>query len=355
MNLEQQFERLVTTLRLIEHEPWKWDVPRLELEFDVGSATVERDIRILRQWGIIKRENGYFAIEDMKAIPVILTPMESLAVVLAWSLVGEKIGIPFTNDIHTATAKIRAALPESMGSMIRGIQKRLTVGVNFVRDIDPETLHTISIAISNRTLLDIAYYETSQDELVNRRVCPYGLTFRFGSWYMIAYSHREHDVRTFNVARIHAIRTVNDSFEYPRDFDVEKYLRRAWRIQAHEGEEHVVLRFDKSIAPWIAGCTFHPNQKVSIEKDGSARFEVTVAGVYEIKHWVLNYGDKVEVMEPESLRTSVAETYRRMAAMYTSHRKSRLREPGAVPNAADDLQSAGQRKVSAAGFFGGQR
>ena len=82
LTLEEQFYRLIKTLQLIEREPWEWDVAGLELEFGVGRATVERDIRILRQWGTIQRRGGSFAVKDLKFLPTGFTPSEALALVL---------------------------------------------------------------------------------------------------------------------------------------------------------------------------------------------------------------------------------------------------------------------------------
>ena len=42
----------------------------------------------------------------------------------------------------------------------------------------------------------------------------------------------------------------------------------------------------------------------------------TVAGVIEIRLWVLSWGDDVEVLEPASLRADVAATHARAAARY---------------------------------------
>jgi len=330
MTLEEQFARLIRTLQLIEREPWQWDVAGLELEFGVGSATIERDIRILRHWGTVKRKGGYFAIKEMKFLPTSFTASEALALVLAGSIAADRIGMPPTDAIRTALRKIDATLPEQVDATIKKMQKRVSVGVNLIRECNAETLDRISKAISNHNPLDITYYVALRDEVTKRRVNPYGLTFRFGAWYVIGYCHLRQDVRTFGVDRIRAIRTVNDHFKYPKDFDLEEYLERGWQLQADASQEHVVLRFDKSIAAWIVGCKFHPHQKISMERDGSVLFEVTVAGVDEIKHWILSYGDKVEVLGPESLRASVADSCSRMARMYALESEPALGKPQAV-------------------------
>lgn len=316
MTLEEQFARLIRTLQLIEREPWKWDVAALELEFGVGRATVERDIRVLRQWGTIQRKKGCFAIRDMKFLPSSFTASEALALVLAGSMAAERIGMPPTEAMQSALRKIDTSLTEQVDFMIKKMRKRVSIGVNLIRDCNSETLDTISKAISSHNPIDITYYVAARNEITKRRVNPYGLTFRFGSWYIIGYCHLRQDVRTFGVDRIRSLRLVNDHFRYPEDFELEGYLERGWSLQADAQQENIVLRFAKEVTPWIAGCRFHPQQKTVVQPDGSTLFEVTVAGVDEIKHWILGFGDKVEVLKPDSLRASVAATAQGMARMY---------------------------------------
>jgi predicted DNA-binding transcriptional regulator YafY len=45
---------------------------------------------------------------------------------------------------------------------------------------------------------------------------------------------------------------------------------------------------------------------------------LTVAGIVEIRPWILSWGDGVEVLEPPELREAVAGAVRRAAARYPS-------------------------------------
>ena len=316
MTLEEQFARLIKTIQLIEQEPWQWDVPGLELEFGVGRATVERDIRILRQWGTIQRRDGKFALKDMKFLPSAFTASEALALVLAGSIVAKRIGLPPSDAMHSALKKIDSFLPDQVDSHIKRIRKRVSVGINLVREFSSEFLDTISKAIMSHNPIEITYYVPMRNELTKRRVEPYGITFRFGAWYVIGHCHLRDEIRTFGIDRIRTIKVINDHFKYPKDFVLEEYLERGWSLQADAQQERIVLRFSRDVTPWVSTCKFHPNQQFTINPDGTSNFEITVAGVEEIRHWVLGFGDQVEVLEPSSLRESIADVYRGMARVY---------------------------------------
>jgi len=316
LTLEEQFYRLIKTLQLIEREPWEWDVAGLELEFGVGRATVERDIRILRQWGTIQRRDGLFAVKDLKFLPTGFTPSEALALVLAGSTIAERIAMPPTDAMRSALKKINDILPEQVESLVKRMQKRISVGINLIRECNSDVLNAISKAVSGHNPIEMKYYVLARDELTGRKVDPYGLTFRFGTWYIIGHCHLRDDVRTFAVDRIQQMRVLNEHFRYPQDFDLEQYLQRGWSLQADAEQTDIALRFDKEIGPWVSRCKFHPKQTMTVQPDGSVLFEVTVAGVDEIKHWILSFGDKVEVLKPDALRSSIADSAARMAQLY---------------------------------------
>jgi predicted DNA-binding transcriptional regulator YafY len=316
LTLEEQFARLIKTLQLIEREPLKWDVAGLELAFGVGRATVERDIRILRQWGTIERKDGYFAIKQMQFLPTTFTPSEALSLVLAGSVAADRISLPHSDALTDALKKIDALLPEQVESMVKKMRKRVSIGIKLVRDCDADVLDMLSKAISFHNPIDIDYHVAARGELTRRKVDPYGLTFRFGAWYLIGFCHMRESIRTFGLDRIRAIRVLDEHFRYPKDFDLEEYLKRGWSLQSDWSPCRIRLRFCRELAGWIEGCTFHPGQKITREAAGTSIFEVNIAGWEEIKHWVLGFGDRVEVLEPAELRDAVAETAARMSLIY---------------------------------------
>jgi predicted DNA-binding transcriptional regulator YafY len=56
---------------------------------------------------------------------------------------------------------------------------------------------------------------------------------------------------------------------------------------------------------YIKEKIWHDTQEISLQKDGSIVFEDEVAGTEEIKFWVMSWGSKALVLEPESLREEI--------------------------------------------------
>ena len=346
MTLEEQFTRLIQILQLIEREPWKWDAEDLEQKFEVSRSTIERDIAILRQWGNIKRRNGKFGLQEMKFLPTSFTPPEALALRIAGTAFGRQAGSAYRETLASALRKIDLALPERIVSEVSKAEARVAVSQPVVREFSPDVYQALHQAILHHHPVDITYMSRSKGEPTKRRVDPYGLTFKIGAWYLVAYCHLRKGIRTFGLDRVKWIRVNEDlRFKYPSDFNLQDYLAQGWQLQANGEPTEVVVRFDRSIAEWIAGGQWHPTQKIRHEEDGSIIFRVTVSGYEEMLYWVLSFGSQAQVIEPAPLRAAVAE----QAAEMVSHYMRDAVQPVAaqVEHSVSDAKAAREHFVKA--------
>jgi len=55
------------------------------------------------------------------------------------------------------------------------------------------------------------------------------------------------------------------------------------------------------------------------QKDGSIVFEAEVAGTEEIKFWVMSWGSKAEVLDPQSLREEIRAEAEVLLGKYGEH------------------------------------
>ena len=61
---------------------------------------------------------------------------------------------------------------------------------------------------------------------------------------------------------------------------------------------------------------WHRSQRLIELDDGRIELAVTVAGIVEIRPWILSWGDAVEVIAPPALREAVARMVQRAADRY---------------------------------------
>ena len=69
----------------------------------------------------------------------------------------------------------------------------------------------------------------------------------------------------------------------------------------------VVVRFSPEVASRVAETTWHPTQVIEPEPDGSLTWTARVAGIQEIRSWILGWGGEAEV---RSSPTSCADRIR---------------------------------------------
>jgi proteasome accessory factor B len=110
---------------------------------------------------------------------------------------------------------------------------------------------------------------------------------------------------------------TTERFEYPADFSLKDYMAQSWGI-INDGEvTKVRLKFNPNVAHRVSSLVYHSSQL--IEKtlaDGSVIMSFEVCGIDEMKTWIVQWIDTVEVLEPEWLREDMCDLARRMLAIY---------------------------------------
>ena len=67
----------------------------------------------------------------------------------------------------------------------------------------------------------------------------------------------------------------------------------------------VILRFRADQAPYVRERMWHPSQTLKDLPDGGVQLEFRAGGPFEIRRWILGWGDAVEVISPDELRREV--------------------------------------------------
>ncbi|TET45729.1 WYL domain-containing protein, partial [candidate division TA06 bacterium] len=56
--------------------------------------------------------------------------------------------------------------------------------------------------------------------------------------------------------------------------------------------------------------------KIKKHKDGSLSLSFPAPALYEVKRWILQWGQEAEALEPKELRQSIAEDVQKLAKRY---------------------------------------
>jgi predicted DNA-binding transcriptional regulator YafY len=94
-------------------------------------------------------------------------------------------------------------------------------------------------------------------------------------------------------------------------------MRHSFKV-IHDELYRVKVRISPGWARWVGEKIWHESQKVTKLPDGSLEITFRVAGLDEIKRWVLSFGPEAAVLKPENLKEMVRKDLSRNLAQYST-------------------------------------
>lgn len=314
-------ERLIRIVQLLQAGR-RYDVHDLATQLEVSRRTAFRDLQTLREAGLpcsFDPATESYTIDHSHYLqPLNLTLDEGLALlILTRKIINERV-VPGYSSAVAAGLKIEASLPPEVrahcGALLEGVE------VTWPPTSDVESVNDVMLsfqrAVADKTKVGIRYdsfYEKCEIETVLR---PYLVVFRSRGWYVIAYSERHREVRTFKLERMLQLRPLRERFKPDGTFNQSDYFGNAWNMVRGTTRYHVEIGFSKKVAGNVEEVAWHRTQRTRRRSDGSLVFEVDVDGIDEIAWWVLGYGDQAVVQEPQALRALIASHAKTLTRYY---------------------------------------
>ena len=307
----ERSKRLFELVELLKNRTWS--VRELASYFDTSRRTIERDLADLKQLGYdpIRVVRGRYRLPPK---PSPLNPVEALAVHAATRLLYHQTPAPNRHYVR-ALDKLAAMLPEPARSLtLESIRPLRKLG-------DDRPLELVARAWFERRYLSFEYRAAESTNWHTNELAVYFVEVNRQnlSLYAIGYERTYHrEVRTFKLTRMRSLHLLADTYEIPDTFSPQEFLEGAWGlVGAHEERVAVRLRFTPEAAPRILENDYPGLEIEKRLEDGSliARLEVGADAEgfpIEILPWVQSWGPRVEVLEPENLRTRWIEEAKRL-------------------------------------------
>jgi len=284
------------------------------------TRTVYRDIKALEDelaMPIFQAGKGRYGIEKKYFLPPLhLSVPEAVVLFLASRLIA-RWSDAYDQAVVSAFTKLADLLPQPIARHVAATM--LTVGQAELNDQFVRNFAHVAQAWADGRVVEFDY-EPGDGETRRARVRPYFLEPDAAgrSVYLIGFDETVGALRTYKVERIRSSTLTADRYQIPDAFDPDRFLANSWGIWSSEttATADVRLRFDASVAHRVREVVWHRSQRLAELPDGGVELTVTVAGIIEIRPWILSWGDAVEVLDPPGLRTSVRDVVRRAAARY---------------------------------------
>ncbi|GIV71279.1 YafY family protein [Caldilinea sp.] len=308
--------RILAIVLLITTFPKKYHRKDLVERFEISPRMIDKDLEIIRhglKLPLRKDRNGYY-FERTPELPMLrLGFAEALALLIAVQSAKGVSGLGGP-ELASAVARLESLFPDEYVVMLRQLAKPVPLSSHYQQRQKMLTL--LTKAHIEKRKLRILYETASRNgEISERVVCPYALVPYVRSWQLVAYCEKRRNVLMFKVDRILEAVILDSSYEIPADFDLDQYMGNAWGMMraGEEAIEEVVLLFDANAGRWVAEEQWHKSQQVEQLADGSVLFRVRIPITPEFMNWVMYYGAKVKVLQPQHLREKIIEEHQRAA------------------------------------------
>jgi predicted DNA-binding transcriptional regulator YafY len=315
----KRFERLMWVARkLITSYPRGEKVSELANNCLVSTKQIRRDIETIESFGArISTGNARYSIEPGSFIPFLkLTSAEAVTIFLAARL--RALNSNAHNPVIVDTFdKLGAVLPA-------GINPQVKKSFEWLQKQPPnkpyvEMMRLLSEAWSSGYCVEMSYQPLGQPEASDRIVEPYFIQpapLEHAN-YLIGYCRYKKRVTTFKIERIKRLKPLyNAKYEIPASFDINEYLGTAWGVAAYGDISRVKLLFKEELARVALETRWHPSQVNVLKPDGNVVTAFRVSVNLPFIGFILQWGNKVEVLEPAALRKKVADEASKIVKIY---------------------------------------
>ena len=296
-------ERLIGILSILLQQE-KVTAPQLAREFEVSRRTIQRDIESLCRAGIpistIQGAGGGISImEGYRVDRTVLTAPEMQAILAGLRSLDSVSGTRrYTQLMEKLSAGAGVLLPGSA-------QMLIDLSSWYKESLAPK-IEEIQSAIRQHRTVRFAYFSPKGESV--RTVEPYYLLFRWSAWYVWGWCHTRQDFRLFKLNRMTDL-AAGESFS-PRpaplpDLEPKRIFPAKYRV---------TVRFDPSCR-WRLVEEYGPDS-FTTDPDGWLRFTGGFPDADSALSWVLTFGDKAELLQPDQLRRRLGELTSALAARY---------------------------------------
>ena len=306
-----KIDRLIGILSVLLQKE-KTTAPELADRFEVSKRTINRDIEDLCRAGIPIRTaqgigGGISIMDGYRMDRTILTSKDMQMILAGLRSLDSVSGSSYYRQLME---KIQAR----SSAFIVGRDSLLIDLSSWYRDSLAPKIEAIQDAIGDRHLIKFRYYAPSGES--ERTIEPYYLVFRWLSWYLWAWCLKRKDFRLFKLNRMDGVQITEKNFKCRDatmpDLSNEKIFPGGIKVKAlFEADQKWRL-----IEEFGTSC-FTEND------DGRLLFTADYTDMENLITWILTFGDKAEVIEPEEVRERVRTA---IEAMIKNYRRNKRHE-----------------------------
>ena len=187
-------------------------------------------------------------------------------------------------------------------------------------DITPEVYAVVSDALLEGKRFGVSYRKRGQNEPTSWTINPLGLVVhdRLLTLVCTMGNYRElKDVRKIHLHRVVDAQPLDELSIAPEGFSLDEYINEG-AFGYRRGTDTIRLRalFEKDATLHLEETPVSADQRLTEQPDGMILVEATVADTGQLRWWLLGFGGRVEVLEPQELRHEIKNHALKMIEKY---------------------------------------
>ncbi len=298
-----KMERLIGILSILLQRE-KITAPELAEQFEVSRRTIQRDIESLGRAGIPISTaqgagGGISIMEGYRVDRTVLTDPEMQAILAGLRSLDSVSGT-------RRYAQLMEKLSAGTGGLVPGSAHMLIDLSSWYRTSLPPKIELIQGAIEQHRTIRFTYFSPKEESV--RTVEPYCLVFHWSTWYVWGWCQTREDFRLFKLNRMTEPTTG------------EPFTPRSAPLPNLEPERVFPVKYQVTVL-FDPACRWrlveeYGADRFTVEPDGKLRFTGGFPDADSVLSWVLTFGDKAELLEPEELRKQLGDLTETLAHRY---------------------------------------
>ncbi|QUH19704.1 helix-turn-helix transcriptional regulator [Alkaliphilus sp. B6464] len=302
-----KIDRLIGILTiLLQNE--KVTAPYLAEKFEVSRRTINRDIEDICKAGIpvvtLQGTGGGIRIADGFKIDKTVFTSDELKTIFA--------GLQSLDSISEVT-KYKQIINKFSGGddTVYSDQNNILIDLSshYKNTLAPK-IERIQQAISEKWIVYFDYFYDKGEAL--KKIEPYLIIFKWSSWYVFGYCIEKQDFRLFKLNRLWNLAVTDIKFELrdlpPSKTEFDQYF---------SDEINLVAIFDESVKYRLV--EEYGVDCFSYAEDNQLLFKFPFTNKESLFQWILSFGDKAEIIEPQELRTEISQRLKKSLKKYSQH------------------------------------
>jgi predicted DNA-binding transcriptional regulator YafY len=277
----------------------------LAATFETSKRTIYRDMLALGEAGVPLVSIpglGYSLMKGYFLPPLSFSSEEATMLLLGSSVMARSFDAQYREAAQAAERKIAGVLPEQLREEVHYLQDAIRiVGHNASEEVQ-EKLRQVRRAILERVTVRFVYHARYNSNGELREADPYGLAYVNQIWYLVAYCHLRKATRNFRLDRMEALELLPRTFNRPSQS--QRWIEPRQKNEA--GGIIVRALFDSEIARWVRERRSYYTISEEETPEGLL-VTLNISQESDLQGWLLSWGRHVRVLEPDTLRTHLAE------------------------------------------------